>query len=70
MLAGCDSPAEPPPKVEPPAQPAPAVKAPETPVREMKPAERAADTKPTDEPPELVAPAGAKDEHADAAKPK
>ena len=44
--------------------PSPAAKssAAEAPVREMKPAEKAADAKHADEPPELVAPAGAKDE--------
>jgi hypothetical protein len=57
----------------PPADtPAPAAKSPaaEAPVREMKPAEKAADAKHADEPPELVAPAGAKDERPDAANPK
>jgi hypothetical protein len=56
----------------PPAEaPAPSAKAPaaEAPVREMKPAEKAAEASP-DEPPELVAPAGAKDERPDAPKPK
>jgi hypothetical protein len=36
----------------------------------MKPAEKTAEARPADEPPELVAPAGAKDERPDAAKPK
>jgi hypothetical protein len=67
----------------PPTTPSPAAKSPppEAPVRDMKPAEPKpdepktaakgiSDAKPSDEPPPLVPPAGAKDERPDAAKPK
>jgi hypothetical protein len=71
-LAGCGGGAEEGPKTPPAETPAPAAKSPagEAPVREMKPAEKAADARPTDEPPELVAPAVAKDERPDTGKPK
>ncbi len=79
-VAGCGGAEEgaksPPADTLPPAKGSPVS---EAPVREMKPAEKgdedrpgakSAEAKPANEPPELVAPAGAKDERPDAATPK
>ncbi len=80
-LAGCNG-ADEGPKAA-PAVPSPGEKspAPETPIRDMKPAEAkpdepktstkgAPESRASDEPPPLVPPAGAKDEHPDAARPR